>query len=224
MARRTNMREQRTREQVALVRDVDQTWRATKMRRHGASHQLIGDTLGISPATSSKRLQAALDDEIQLSEAERDALPIARMPSVGGPRDQAWELRVAGKTYREIAETLEEDDETVRRWILAETESRRADGLREIGAAKELHAARLETLLAANWEPAMRGERDSLSGALKMLEQLAKLQGFNASEKVDVEIKIQRIADETGISIDELRPYAVELARRLITEEQKALG
>jgi hypothetical protein len=199
-------------QQAEHLKKVDQTWRAVKLRKAGASFKQTGDALGVSAATARKRVEEATQAVVRLTDDEIADLDAVRPPADEDTlRDAAYEMRIAGKIPTEIAAALGTDQNTVRRWLAEEEERRTADTLRDANSLRILHLARLEKLRANLWEAANDGQRDSLQGVLKILEMEARLQGLNEPERVVIESYIRQIADETGTDYEILRGMAREM-------------
>jgi len=107
---------------------------------------------------------------------------------------RAFELRKAGKTYREIGDALGYSHEMARKDIQGVLQ-----GIAEetIGSAKEvlsIELARLDTLQYAVWSMARTGDISCINTILKIMERRAKLLGLDISRNVNVMVTAEDIA------------------------------
>lgn len=91
---------------------------------------------------------------------------------------QALELRKRGMSYNDIATTLGYKGPSGAHQAVAhaltKTLREEADGLRE------MEAERLDALLNAVWDKAMRGNKDAVDRVIRIMERRARLLGLDA--------------------------------------------
>lgn len=98
-------------------------------------------------------------------------------------REKTMQLRLAGATYREIAEAMDCSVSTAKRRCetsLAEI------GKQERELLRSLEVDRLDRLQRAVWADAIQGDLPSIDRALKIIDQRSKLLGLNAPTQVDI--------------------------------------
>lgn len=98
-------------------------------------------------------------------------------------REKTMQLRLAGATYREIAEAMGCSVSTAKRRCetsLAEI------GKQERELLRSLEVDRLDRLQRAVWADAIQGDLPSIDRALKIIDQRSKLLGLNAPTQVDI--------------------------------------
>lgn len=96
---------------------------------------------------------------------------------------RALELRLAGATYRDIAEALDIAVSTAHADVahaLADIPRAEADALRA------LECRRLDALQAACWGPALDGDLAAVDRVLRIIDRRARLLGLDAPTRLDV--------------------------------------
>lgn len=93
------------------------------------------------------------------------------------------QLRLAGATYREIAEAMDCSVSTAKRRCEA---SLAEIGKQEREMLRSLEVDRLDRLQRAVWADAIQGDLPSIDRALKIIDQRSKLLGLNAPTQVDI--------------------------------------
>ena len=106
-------------------------------------------------------------------------------------QQQAVDMRLEGKTFRQIAEALGYASDGAAynavRHLLEKATVERADELRRVDGA------RLENLLGAIWARASAGDLDAIDSVLKILQQRARLFGLNKPVEVSVSGEVQQV-------------------------------
>jgi hypothetical protein len=115
--------------------------------------------------------------------ARKRTIPIETLVTTQQKRNYALELRLAGKSQREICEETGWDKSSVSRYISAAI----ADITRENAEEYlEMELSRLDAMLAAIWPDIISGEKGAewkIDRALAIMEQRAKLTGtYKAAE------------------------------------------
>ena len=135
---------------------------------------------------------------------------------------QALELRKGGATLQEIAERVgyagasgaaHAIGSALKRTIQAPADELRA-----------LELDRLDALHAAVWPQAVSGHLGAVDRALKVMERRAKLLGLDGSSTLRIEgsvlLKAQLIADELGLSVEEVLAESERVA--VLTDGKEA--
>jgi hypothetical protein len=115
--------------------------------------------------------------------------------------NRTLELRMAGATPEQIAKVVGWDNETQARAAinraLARDTGRLAEKREEYRAVQ---VARTERLLNGVWRFAIKGDRDAINAALKIMERQAKLLGLDAPTQVsiseDTRSQVLRLLDD----------------------------
>ncbi len=101
-------------------------------------------------------------------------------------RIQALDLRLQGKTYRQIGEAMDCSEQRAHKLVtceLARLNARRAEQVEEL---TRLEVERLDALLAAVWDGAMKGRRTCIDRALAIAQRRAKLLGLDAPSRKQI--------------------------------------
>jgi hypothetical protein len=102
------------------------------------------------------------------------------------PKEQrAYELRLAGKSFKEIAVELKYADPSGA--YQAYQRARDVISIENTGEWRLLELERLNKVQNAVWEQAMQGHIPSINVLIKVFELRAKILGLNAPEKVQVQ-------------------------------------
>lgn len=137
-----------------------------------------------------------------------------RLEAVAKQR-QALELRKAGVGFEEIARQLGYAGPSgaykAVQTALRNTIQQPADELRR------LEVARLDRLLLGIWGDASRGDVVKLDRVLRIMQRRADLLGLDAPKRVDATIEVrqeaERLARETGLSVEEILAEAERIVR-----------
>jgi hypothetical protein len=127
----------------------------------------------------------------------------------------ALSLRLAGKTFAEIAAELGYSDKSgARNAVMAALRENVAEPNAEMRA---LELSRLDALQAALWTKATNGDLGSVDRVLKLMERRAKILGLDAPPQKpaegDIDDLIQRELDRIG-GLEEPSGYGQEAAAR----------
>lgn len=109
---------------------------------------------------------------------QRNATSPARINAAARQRE-AFALRLAGKTYREIGELLDMSGPHAFRLVTAEIERTAAEAREEIDAMRALEMARLDAMQAAIWPAALAGDLSALDRFLRISARRAALLGLD---------------------------------------------
>jgi hypothetical protein len=102
------------------------------------------------------------------------------------PKEQrAYELRLSGKTFKEIAKELSYSDPSGA--YQAYQRAREIVSLENLGEWRLLELERLNVVQSALWEKAMEGHIPTINALLKVFDLRAKLIGLYAPEKHEVQ-------------------------------------
>lgn len=93
---------------------------------------------------------------------------------------KARTMRLAGLTYRQIGQKLDVSPDTVRKDLDRVKVDYPEQSIRELTA---LHHDRLEAMFTTHFLKACKGDPRALNGALKILDQQAKLWGLYEQEQ-----------------------------------------
>jgi hypothetical protein len=142
---------------------------------------------------------------------------------------QVTQMRLAGATFGQIAETLKVSVATVKRAF--DRAMARSSRLNESNAElmREMELQRLDALILAHYgratdrqSPVFRSA-DIVLSAMKMRQELL---GLKAPQKVDIMVSLQAIAQSYGVPVEELIQAAQEAqqtARAALPPDLKAL-
>ena len=102
------------------------------------------------------------------------------------PKEQrAYELRLSGKTFKEIAKELKYADASGA--YQAYQRAREVVSLDNLGEWRLLELERLNVIQSALWEKAMEGHIPTINALLRVFDLRAKLIGLYAPEKIQVQ-------------------------------------
>jgi hypothetical protein len=102
------------------------------------------------------------------------------------PKEQrAYELRLSGKTFKEIAKELKYADASGA--YQAYQRAREVVSLENLGEWRLLELERLNVIQSALWEKAMEGHIPTINALLRVFDLRAKLIGLYAPEKHQVQ-------------------------------------
>ncbi len=145
-------------------------------------------------------------------EADANAPGQPRMVAGKAREAQAVQLRMAGATYKEIADQLNYRGrqgafEAVRRALVADQDA--------VDEARDMELMRLDRLLRAVWTKAVGGDLQAVDRALKISDARAKLLGMYRPMKIDITDRLREDAQRLGLD-----PGRVLAAAGEILEEQ----
>jgi hypothetical protein len=107
-------------------------------------------------------------------------------------RAKALELRLAGRTFDEIAAELDYADRTTA--YRAVERALTGLGRHDAEQLRDLDLARLERLFAAVWPAASAGELDAVDRALKIIERRGRILGYERPSLVHIDTDTTHIA------------------------------
>lgn len=99
---------------------------------------------------------------------------------------KALDLRIAGKTFQQIADAMATTRTTAYRWVVAALEKADEAMAERAAEHRELEAQRLNALLASLWTNALAGEPGVVDRVLKIMERRAKLLGLDAPARAEL--------------------------------------
>lgn len=94
----------------------------------------------------------------------------------------------AGASNVAIAQKLGVSEKTIRNDIKAVLKQLQQDQVQEATPLRTLWKARLDQLLSANWENAVKGVPAALEAVFRILEKEQRLFGLDAAVKIDVQV------------------------------------
>ena len=103
-------------------------------------------------------------------------------------RQQAWELRKAGATYRAIGGHIGVSHTQARRYVFAGIAELNAITQEDVALHRRLQLERLQDLLFACWPKARGGDLDAIAASLKILNREAALLGLDAVVQLKAEL------------------------------------
>jgi hypothetical protein len=102
------------------------------------------------------------------------------------PKEQrAYELRLSGKTFKEIAKELKYSDASGA--YQAYQRAREVVSLENLGEWRLLELERLNAVQNALWDKTLEGQIPSINALLRVFDLRAKLIGLYAPEKIQVQ-------------------------------------
>lgn len=148
-----------------------------------------------------KRKRHRPDAETQRKEAAERRLRRATLER------QAVELRIAGRTFEQIAGDLGFVTRSAAYKAYQSAMNRMvAEPVEELRA---LATQRLETLRFAHWTRALAGDVAASVMVLRIEKQLADLHGLNAPKEIDLRLEAREIASRYGLDEDEVMAEAM---------------
>ena len=114
-------------------------------------------------------------------------------------RLQALDLRLAGASYRQIAQQLGVDVALAYRDVakmIAEYASEPA------GQVRKAEVARLDKLMLAHWSEAIKGDYKATQMVLQIMDRRARLLGLDAPQRIDITGWIREMAQREGLDPD----------------------
>jgi transposase len=101
-------------------------------------------------------------------------------------RGRVYELRLEGKSYREIASELGISHQTAHSDAMAVMDRLKAETIETAERVREIELARLDKAQKAIWPDVKQGDQGAIDTFLKIQARRAKLMGLDAPEKHDV--------------------------------------
>lgn len=117
---------------------------------------------------------------------------------------RAFELRKAGKTYRQIGEMLGYSHEAARKDIAAVLSSIVAETKNNAEELLAVELSRLDDLQFGVWADARRGDKRAIDSVLKIMERRAKLLGMDITRNLNVTVTPDDIAKMNDEELNEL--------------------
>jgi DNA-binding CsgD family transcriptional regulator len=117
---------------------------------------------------------------------------------------RAFELRKAGKTYRQIAEMLDYSHEQVRKDISAILQSIAAETKASAVDLLSIELSRLDDLQFGIWADARRGDKRAIDSVLRIMERRARLLGLDITRNLTVTITPDEIVKMNDEELHEL--------------------
>ncbi len=97
---------------------------------------------------------------------------------------KAMELRMAGATWPDIARTVGYNSKQAAQQAVDRLLDR--TDVEKVGRARDLHRARIERLLLGRWRRAIAGDERAALTCIRLLDQLAKIDGLYAPTKAEI--------------------------------------
>jgi len=145
-------------------------------------------------------------------------------------RALAVQLRLAGKTYEEIAARLGVGRSAAYRIISRELVRRaKEDGI-QLEQLRALELGRLDEMQAALWPKVQAGIVDAILGVLRILERRARLLGLDSPARHEVAgpeggaINVASVADEREADLSCLSDQELEELERLVEKTHQCCG
>lgn len=179
----------------------------------GGEHK-TGTQGGLKPGEYAT-LRASMERVAKMSEADRGKYARLLPIKTDGEQHKALQLRIAGMPYYQIAEILEQTEETVTQWVTSQLQGLRGEEVRNADVARQLHLERLDAMMQASWPKALQGNADSATIVLRCMERSSKLLGLDAPQKVDITHRLRLMAEAEGLDYQELLAEANDVIKRL---------
>lgn len=126
---------------------------------------------------------------------------------------KATEMRIQGYTFQQIADQLGWADPSGAQHAIRRNLVRRE--VESVDELRAVHSARLEQLLAVNWQAALQGDRDASNIVLKSLDRLSRLFGLDVVKRPAVEqISDVEFAEAAAQLIESMSPGVLAEALR----------
>jgi DNA-binding CsgD family transcriptional regulator len=124
---------------------------------------------------------------------------------------RALDMRKAGATYQQIANTLNVSRPAAYKMVARSLHEMKAEHVDEV---RQLELTRLDALVLALWKQALAGDVQVVDRVLKIMDRRAAYLGLDAPKvvKIDLEARIRAAAEENGMDPD----LAVAEAQALI--------
>jgi len=133
--------------------------------------------------------------------------------------EQAAALRRAGATWPQIARQLgyASAGHAHDRFMILMREYPRDD----IEAARDLEADRLDQLQRALWPRAMGGDEGAITTVLRIMDQRARLLGYNAPQRKEITVLTESVVDE---ALEQAAAQHTALMEQLQALEKRAIA
>ena len=103
-------------------------------------------------------------------------------------QEQAWKLRIAGKSQSEIAAVLGVSQGYVSTMLKKVREERKEELVGDVEAHISNQAARLDAMLEALWEKVQAGDPKAIATSLAIEDRRAKLLGLDVMQREGIDI------------------------------------
>ena len=103
-------------------------------------------------------------------------------------QEQAWKLRIAGKSQSEIAAVLVVSQGYVSTMLKKVREERKEELVGDVEAHISNQAARLDAMLDALWEKVQAGDPKAIATSLAIEDRRAKLLGLDVMQRKGIDI------------------------------------
>lgn len=103
-------------------------------------------------------------------------------------QEQAWKLRIAGKSQYEIADILGVSQGYVSTMLKKVREERKEELVGDVEAHISNQAARLDAMLDALWEKVQAGDPKAIATSLAIEDRRAKLLGLDVMQRKGIDI------------------------------------
>lgn len=103
-------------------------------------------------------------------------------------QEQAWKLRIAGKSQSEIAAVLGVSQGYVSTMLKKVREERKEELVGDVEAHISNQAARLDAMLDALWEKVQAGDPKAIATSLAIEDRRAKLLGLDVMQRKGIDI------------------------------------
>ena len=103
-------------------------------------------------------------------------------------QEQAWKLRIAGKSQYEIADILGVSQGYVSTMLKKVREERKEELVGDVEAHISNQAARLDAMLEALWEKVQAGDPKAIATSLAIEDRRAKLLGLDVMQRKGIDI------------------------------------
>lgn len=103
-------------------------------------------------------------------------------------QEQAWRLRIAGKSQSEIADILGVSQGYVSTMLKKVREERKEELVGDVEAHISNQAARLDAMLEALWEKVQAGDPKAIATSLAIEDRRAKLLGLDVMQRKGIDI------------------------------------
>ena len=103
-------------------------------------------------------------------------------------QEQAWKLRISGKSQYEIADILGVSQGYVSTMLKKVREERKEELVGDVEAHISNQAARLDAMLDALWEKVQAGDPKAIATSLAIEDRRAKLLGLDVMQRKGIDI------------------------------------
>lgn len=150
-----------------------------------------GEPEDIEISAELEKLSVAVKlDPIQLARLpERDRAKLAAQVELETRMAKAVELRLAGRTYIEIARELRCTEGIAYQYV--ERSIANSNTAEAIDRLRNLENARLDKMQAALWPAVMEGSLDAIDRALKIAEKRIKLNDLNRHTPINLNVNVR---------------------------------